>query len=129
MEDTDFHINDNLAMKKTPARKKQTSTPLAENLKRILKERNISMRVAAGMADVSVSTMSDWLSNSSPSDLSKVNKLAKGLNVNFSWLVLGAIEDNNNDKLTIEDLYDSVDTPIEGIFRISAQRLVKKQRK
>ena len=116
-------------MIKKPSRKRSESTPLGENLKRIMKERNLSMRVLAGMAGVSVSSISDWVNNSSPADLQKVAALAKGLNISFSFLVLGVHEESKTDKLTIDDLYDSEGTPLEGVFRISAVRLIKKQRK
>lgn len=93
-----------------------------------MSDRGISQRVAAQMAGVSQSVIADWCSGSAPSDLTKVANLARGLGVSFSYLCLGFHENPSLDEISIESLFEEEQTPFEGIFKISAQRLVRKKR-
>lgn len=112
--------------KTQPRRKRETST-FAENLKKILKQRGISQRIAAQMAGVSNSTMNDWLSGSAPNDLHKVSNLAKALNVSFESLCLGTHDGRPIDQIPIEEIFEEVPTDFEGVYKITAKRLVRKK--
>lgn len=109
-----------------PRRKRESST-FADNLKRLLTQRGISQRVAAQMAGVSASTMADWLSGTAPSDLHKVAALSKALNVSFESLCLGTHEGRPIDQIPIEEIFEEVPSEFEGIFKITASRLVRKK--
>lgn len=115
-------------MAKKPKRQRAEKSTFADNLNRILSERGISQRVAAQMAGVSQSVIADWCAGSSPSDLSKVASLAKGLGVTFSYLCLGVHENPSLDEIAIESLFDEESTPFEGVFKLSAVRLVRKKK-
>jgi transcriptional regulator with XRE-family HTH domain len=115
--------------KKKPRRSRSESSVFAKNLGRILKDRNISTRVAANMANVPQSTLQDWLQGSAPSDLEKVNNLAKALGVSFTYLCLGHHESPSLESAPLEAIFDEVESGIEGIFKISAVRLIRKSKK
>lgn len=61
-------------------------------LKRLLSEKNISLRAAARIAGVSPATLTNWTSNGTPTDFQAVKKLAAALNTSFSFLMIGEEE-------------------------------------
>jgi len=111
--------------KKHPKRKKLDS-PFAKTLNKILKERGITLRAAAEMASVPLSTIADWTSGSSPSDLGAVARLAKALGVTFEYLCLGHEETIDKKTFTINDMFEEVKA-FDGIYRITATKLEPKK--
>lgn len=105
--------------------KKQQTSVLAKKLERILKERNISTRVAADMAGVGQSTIQSWLCGSAPADLQAVAKLARGLGVSFSYLCLGEHESVNVSELPLSSIFQEEEF-FEGIIKLKAIRLTRK---
>lgn len=115
-----------MAKKKKPARKR-VSSPFAKNLKAILEERALNQKRAATIADVAPATIADWLSGSMPNDPLAVQRLCKGLNCSFEWLLTGANTTVNKSSISLSELFDSEDEPsFSGIFEISAKRLKRK---
>ncbi|MGK5086014.1 helix-turn-helix transcriptional regulator [Bdellovibrionota bacterium FG-2] len=110
---------------KRPRRGKVQGT-LASNLSRLLKERNLTHRAAAEIASVSASTIADWASGAQPADLHKVAALATGLGVSFEYLCLGTHGNQTPDQIPLEVLFEEHDSGLEGIYRISAKRLIRK---
>lgn len=101
--------------------------PFAQNLKRIMDERNLTVRAVAAMAEVKgPSIVMSWLSSANPHDLKAVAKLAKALNVGFKELLLGEVEGRGIEGLTASDLFDEQEF-FDGICRIKIQRLVPKK--
>lgn len=101
--------------------------PFAQNLKRIMEERDLSVRAIAAMAEVkSPSIVMSWLSKANPHDLQAVARLAKALNIGFKELLLGETEEPKFTELSTKDLFDEQDF-FEGICRIKIQRLVPKK--
>ncbi len=103
--------------------------PFAKNLKRIMDERNLTVRAIAVMAGVKQpSVVMSWLSNANPHDLKSVSRLAKALNMNFKELLLGEVESETVKAMSIADLFDEKEM-FEGICKINIQRLVPKKGK
>ena len=121
--------NSNVAEKKKPRRKRAEVSTFAKNLNRLIQERGLSHRVVSQLANVSQSTLAGWTAGDSPSDLSKVAALAKALGVSFSYLCLGLENDPSADDIVIEDLYDEEPVAFQGLFRIQATKLVRKNKK
>jgi len=103
--------------------------PFAKNLKRIMGERNLTVRAVAVMAEVKgPSIVMSWLSSANPHDLKAVAKLAKALNIGFKELLLSEVEGQRVEDLTASDLYNEQDF-FDGICRIKIQRLIPKKGK
>jgi transcriptional regulator with XRE-family HTH domain len=117
-------------MAKTKKKRQGTDELLfAMNLKRIMDERNLTVRAIAVMAGVKQpSVVMSWLSNANPHDLQAVARLAKALDLGFKELLLGETDTNIKRTITVEDLFDETDF-FEGICKISIQRLVPKKGK
>jgi len=115
-----------LAKKKKPARKRVNS-PFAKNLKEILEERDLSQKAAAAIAEVAPATIADWLSGSMPNDPIAVQRLCKGLNCSFEWLLTGAQTTVDQKNISLSELFNFEEEPsFSGIFEISAKRLKRK---
>ena len=98
-----------------------------QNLKKVMKERSLSGRATAEIAGVAQSTFSQWMSGAQPNDLQAVHRLAVGLKISFSWLLLGV--DEPQPTRSLEDLYDISSEPdLSGIFLLEAKRLRPKQK-
>lgn len=103
--------------------------PFAKNLKRIMGERNLTVRAVAAMAGVrQPSIIMSWLSNANPHDLKAVGRLAKALDMNFKELLLGETDQNPPTTASLTDLFDEQDY-FDGLCRIKVQRLVLKKGK
>ncbi len=96
-----------------------------ERLRAVLKEKKVSLRRAAKIADVSPSVLDSWTSGSTPKDLYAVKRLADNLGVSFSWLVIGEREENQS-MATVAEIFD--ETPyFDGYARIRIDRLIPKK--
>lgn len=110
-----------------PVRKKVQS-PFAKNLKSILAERGLSQKTAADIAGTTASTVNDWLAGTQPADLLAVQRLARGLNCDFEWLLTGSQGRVDFANVAMSELFDSEPDPsFSGIFEISARRLRRKK--
>ena len=106
-------------------RKRKTDPqPLGRVLKGIMTQRKRSIADVGRMAGVSKSVAADWLSGTTPADLMAVKRLADELGVSLSFLVSG--EPDKAAQPTIEDVLKEGDL-VEGIFKISLQRLLPKK--
>lgn len=108
---------------KTKQQKERLAFP--KILQKIKKERNLSVRALAAMADVGESVMQGWLNGSHPHDLSKVAKLAEALGVSFRFLLLGQ-EEANMTATKLDDLFLEEEW-FEGICKVSIKRLKPKK--
>lgn len=96
------------------------------NLSKILKERGISARAASSLAEIPQSTLSQWLGGSAPTDMEAVYRLAKALDVDFTFLLLGRT-DRQPKLRRLEDLFEvSDEASMSGLFRIEIKRLKPK---
>ncbi|AHI07277.1 hypothetical protein BDW_13885 [Bdellovibrio bacteriovorus W] len=90
-------------------------------LSSIMKEKKLSLKQIANMAGVSISVVSDWTAGNVPRDLEAVFKLSSALDVEFSMLLLGRIEEKKQSAvlkhlLTEEDLFD-------GFLRVNIKKV------
>ena len=111
----------------TVPRRKKTDIPFAKNLQKVLKERGLSQRAAAEIAGVSVTTINDWLSGTSPANLEAVLKLCRALKTEFQWMLTGTRDSVDTKDLTLSEIFDIQDDPaFSGIFKIEAKRLKRR---
>lgn len=116
----------NLCMKK--AKRTSTGNIFAANLKKVLDQRGLSARAGAEVAGVPNSTFSAWLGGAAPLDLESVYRFAKGVGVDFQWLLLNKTEPPPT--ISITDLYDvSAEPDLSGLFQVELRRLKPKVKK
>lgn len=111
------------------ALRKKVESVFAKNLKTILNERGISQRAAAAIADVGTSTVNDWLAGVNPNDLQAVHKLAKGLQVDFAWLVLGIVPERiKTNEMALNEIFEiEIEPNLSGLFLLEAKRLKRRE--
>ena len=103
-------------------------TPFSRELKRIMRDRDLSLTDVSKMADISKSTLSGWLaSTATPADFTVVKRLANCLGVSMSLLCTGE-EDKTAPKVggDVIELFHNGESH-EGCYRIILQKLVSKQ--
>lgn len=99
--------------------------PFKDILSRIKKDRNLSVRALAAMAEVGDSVVQGWLNGAVPHDLQAVARLSKALGLSFRELLLGEVESNTK-PLSIADLFDESEI-FEGICKVSIKQLKPKK--
>lgn len=113
-------------MDKRQPRRKKAESRFGANLELIAKRRGLTHRQLAQMAEVSISTVGDWIGRNGriPHDLAAVGRLARALKVPLEWLLLS--ESHSYQEPGIADLFDEVSEPaLSGYFYIAeAKRLV-----
>ena len=110
---------------KTP-RRKRVDAPFAENLKKILAERGVSIRAAAELARIPASVISSWISGGMPHDLIAVQRLSSALKVNFEFLLTGKNTQVEKTDISLSELFTEEKSGFEGIYKITATKLVRK---
>jgi len=104
------------------ARKKKINTlPFSAKLTRIMRERHLTLKQVSEMANVPLSTVSDWTSNTTPQDLIAVGRLARSLGVSLRELLLNESEEAKT-VVNLADLFDEEDF-FDDICRVSIRRL------
>lgn len=119
-------IPNSLVMKK--GKRNTAGSVFSANLKTILKDRGLTAKAAAAIAEISPSTFGQWVNGATPLDMEAVFRFARGVNVDFAWLLTGKSEPSKTP--SISDLFETSDVPdMSGIFLIEAKRLKVKQPK
>lgn len=115
--------------KRRPVRSK-TATPFAANLKKLLADRQLSIRTMADIAGVKPSTLQNWLSGENPADILAVQKLARALQLDFEALLTGTSTKFDPQNVDLSQIFTEQPEPsFSGLFKIEAKRLVKKSGK
>lgn len=106
------------------AKKRQGTNKLTfgARLRKIMDERNLTVRAVAEMAGVTGSVIQSWISKAAPHDLEAVGRLAKALNVGFKEILLGEPEVDESPEL----MFEAQDW-FEGICKVKIQRLVPRK--
>lgn len=91
------------------------------------KNRNISLKMAAELSGTAVSTVSDWTSGTMPNDIEAVGEFCRKLGIDFEWMMLGTTKNKSINSIPIDQLFDEQDVGLEGIFKVSAVKLVHKK--
>lgn len=99
--------------------------PFAKILKRLMEERQLTVRAIAEMAGVSSSVVQSWLNQAIPHDLQAVAKLAQALGLSFKGLLLGESETINH-AITPAEFFDESDL-FEGICKVSIKKLTPRK--
>ena len=92
-----------------------------------MKEKKITVREAANIAGVAKSTIDNWRSGAMPEDFLAVKKLAKALNVSFSFLLTGQDEDSELSPSITQVFEDGPDF-FEGYAHITIKRLIPRKK-
>ncbi len=100
------------------------SIPFKTTLARIMRERNLTLKIVAGLAGVPKSVVQGWLTGSNPHDLLAVARLAKALGVGFKALLL----DEPEDIPCPNDLTHDKVTILEGLCEVTIKKLIPKGR-
>lgn len=99
--------------------------PFAINLAKLIKEKSISVRAVAKVAQVPSSTLAQWLEGVMPQDLEAVHRLAVYFSVDFQFLLIGRMPEPKAPRP--EDLFDVAnEASLTGMFQIEIKRLVPK---
>lgn len=115
-----------MAVKK---RKRSGPTPFSKILRSLMTEKNLSVRAAADIARVGISTIDNWRAGALPEDYSAVKRLANGLGVSLSFLLTGEDEVRGNDQVpTITEAFDDGGTLFDGYAKITIQRLIPRKK-
>lgn len=107
-----------------PRKPKQHDQPFNRILNQIMKERGLKLADIARMAGISVSVAGDWSAGAMPSDMMRVQLLCDALGISMRFMLTGTHETNTKRSiLSIAEVLSEAEK-IEGIFKISLQRLV-----
>jgi transcriptional regulator with XRE-family HTH domain len=108
-------------------KKRKVESPFAKNFAQVLKERNLSQKAVAEIANISASVCSDWLKGNQPHDLTAVLKICQALKVDFQWLVTGENSRPDLKDVSLAEIFDLEENPsFEGVFQISVKKLTRK---
>jgi transcriptional regulator with XRE-family HTH domain len=112
-------------MKKT---RRKDQSHFAKNLRALMAEKKITVRKAADIAGVGVSTIDNWRSGALPEDYAAVKLLAHRLGVSFSFLLTGE-DDSAAERLpSIAEVFDDAGSLFDGYAKITIQRLVPRKK-
>lgn len=107
-----------------PRKPKQHEQPFNRILNQIMKERGLKLVDIARMAGISVSVAGDWSAGAMPSDMMRVQLLCDALGVSMRFMLTGTHETNAKRAApSIAEVLSEAEK-VEGIFKISLQRLV-----
>lgn len=101
--------------------------PFGKILKKLMEERELTVRAIAEMAGVGSSVVQSWLNQAIPHDLQAVSKLAQALGMSFKGLLLGETETLSH-SVTSAEFFDESDL-FEGICKVSIKKLTPRKGK
>jgi transcriptional regulator with XRE-family HTH domain len=110
---------------KIARKRSKVDSPFASILSAIMKDRGLSLKAVAGMADVGSPVVSSWLNGAVPHDPKAVQRLARGLQISFEHLLTGEITEPTIGALSLQELFRE-ENAFSGLYRIEAKRLVRK---
>lgn len=100
----------------------------SKNLSTILKDRGVSVRAAAQIAKIPVSTLTAWTNGSTTPSLTQIDalqRLAHALGLSLEKLLTG--NDSRIEKISFTDAFDIASDPtMSGLFEISVRRITPK---
>lgn len=101
--------------------------PFKSILSELAKQRGLSVKQIAELADVPKSVAHGWLQGAIPYDLQAVFRLSRSLGVSFTALLLGE-EDSNNGTGAITELFDEREF-FDGYCKVKMTRLIPRMRR
>lgn len=109
-------------------RKRVGPTPFAKILRLLMEEKGISVRRAAEMAGVGISTIDNWRAGALPEDYSAVKRLASRLGVSFSFLLTGEEDSREGNAPAISEVFEDGGAIFDGYAKIMIQRLIPRKK-
>ena len=106
--------------------KKGQSTEFQKNFNEVLKSRGLTLKMAAELAELPLTTIAGWTEGSSPNDLAAVGRFCQKLGIDMLWLCSGLKTSSDLTKIPLDELFVEEGTGWDGIFRLKATRLVRK---
>lgn len=112
-------------------RKRSGPTPFSKILRALMTEKEVSVREAAELAGVGISTVDNWRSGALPEDYSAVKRLAKSLGVSMEFLLTGEEDKFDGNHLpSVTAVFQDGGALFDGYAKITIQRLIpRKQEK
>lgn len=83
----------------------------------------MTVRAAAGHAQVATSTVQNWRSGHIPSDFLAVKRLAAALDVSFTFLLTGEEDIRSQRRPLISECFSFEEPIFDGYARLTIQRL------
>lgn len=108
-------------------KKIKTTTIFATNLKKVLEDRQLTLKMAAELMGIAYTTLVDWANGSSPSDIEAIGGFCRKLGIDFAWLMLGQRSESNLSEVPLESLFEEQDAGFDGLYRLRATKLVRKK--
>lgn len=108
--------------------KKGQTTEFQKNFNEVLKARGLTLKMAAELAEIPLTTVAGWTEGSSPNDLAAVARFCQKLGIDMLWLCSGLKASTDLSKIPLDQLFMEEGTGWDGIFRLKATRLVRKPR-
>lgn len=106
---------------------KKKANIFAKNLIFLIQEKKITQRQLAKVAGVSASTLNSWLAGSAVTDMDAVMKICDEFDCSFSWLLTGKEDKKTENKNIVNELFDYESVSFNGLYEISARKLVLKK--
>jgi transcriptional regulator with XRE-family HTH domain len=91
-----------------------------------MREHGVSVRAAAKVAGVAVSTIENWRNGSPPRDFRSAQKLSRRLGVSLSFLLTGECDSRNGGAPRLEEVLSDGGEIFEGFVEVRIKRLVPK---
>lgn len=117
-------------MDQTMTLRKKSDRPFSKILRGLMAEKKITVREAAKMAGVAVSTLDDWRGGAVPEDYLAVKKLAQSLGVSMAFLLTGEDEASSNSvSPSVTEVFQDGGALFDGFAKITIQRLIPRNKK
>lgn len=118
----DFDENKNMPRKNTGTGK----LPFKNILSDLMKERRLTVKQVASLANVAPSVVQNWLEGKTPHDLTSVDMLSQKLGIPFRKLLLG-LHEAIDAQTTVDQMFDESEF-FEGLVRLKITKLKPKEK-
>ena len=94
-----------------------------------MSEKKVSVRAAAEVAGVGISTIDNWRAGAMPEDFLAVKRLAAALGTTLSFLLTGEDDSRASGPPAIAEVFSDGGALFDGYAKITIQRLLPKNEK
>jgi transcriptional regulator with XRE-family HTH domain len=99
----------------------------SRRLEALMLSKKITVREAAKIADVGVSTIQGWKNGVAPTDFEAVKRLARYFETSMSYLLTGEDEGASKTPMVLEDFFSTDGVFFDGICQVTIKRLVPRK--
>lgn len=111
-----------------PVRGGEMDRDFGKRLTGLMNEQNLSVRAAAKVAGVAVSTLDNWRNGSPPRNFKSAQKLSRHLGVSLSFLLTGEDDVRPDGVLKIEEVLIDGGEIFEGLLEVKIKRLLPRRK-